>query len=352
MTSKETSATLRTMALRSHETPARSVKPLSSAFVVVLVVVSLAVFVAPFARAKLMLYMARSYRSSAPVHISGNSIMGHVSLCDKDTRTLPEMITSLAGVPVLDNAFGGQPLDESLNFAALSLKNTHTQTVLIGLSLPALSAYSDVDMQQYLLDRLANPTLALEGVASRLRGGGINGRLDPFHDPFTYGGHSYPDYNGIKARYFEPQRQIMPCPESDSTDAVYLEAYYHHAYFDFDLKNQNFQILKSLHDIALAHHKQLLVVLMPLDYQLMNRLHAGMGDQALSRAREYTSLLQQQGLQVLDASAHLQNEDFADRYCACGHLVESGRQKLSREIAAMLNRHGLSNPREEGASRR
>src|SRR5262245_34006501 len=58
-------------------------------------------------------------RGLGQVAIIGNSVVRHVSKCDKDRRTIPEMVGDLTGHRVLDLSGPGQSMAETLNYAGL-----------------------------------------------------------------------------------------------------------------------------------------------------------------------------------------------------------------------------------------
>ena len=51
------------------------------------------------------------------------------------------------------------------------------------------------------------------------------------------------------------------------------------------------------------------------------------------------------GVTAMDLSASLPNSDFADRWCACGHLLDTGRVAVAQSVGRRLRDH----PRELAA---
>jgi hypothetical protein len=297
-----------------------------------LLLVGLTVFALPSARPKVMidLTVARTGRSSAV--ILGNSIIDHVSVCDTDRRNIAEMLSSSTGKRILDLSYGGQIFDESVAYAGAELSNPRNQVVILPISLPYIAAYDDVDLQQYLLNRLVTPSLHWEGLSDRVASGKfLEGRSDPLKEAFSFAGILYPDYNGMKT-YFGRETQNNSCPEADGYNESFMRAYYYHSYIDYKMPPQNVELLASLAQQAASYHKRLYIVLMPMDYERMDALSSNMGQTALAHASTIVATLRSSGVDVINLSGLLHNEAFADRYCACGHLQESGRQQLTASI--------------------
>src|SRR6185312_10691997 len=75
------------------------------------------------------------------VAIIGNSVVLHVSKCDKDQRTIPSMVSDLTGHQTLDLSAGGQSMTTTLNYASFALRLPNVSSVVLLLS---SSEFSDV----------------------------------------------------------------------------------------------------------------------------------------------------------------------------------------------------------------
>jgi hypothetical protein len=304
-------------------------------FVLILAVVAVITLCAPF-DPKLASLMLRAWSTSAPVSIVGNSVLSHASRCDSDPRTLPQMLAADIGQSVLDISFPGQLLDPAVNLAAIALRNPHTRTVVVPVSLFELIQWDGLSWRDYMLFRLINPAIAARSLRARLLGPDDIATSHPLYSAFTYAGKDYPDYNLLKATYLGPESTTMPCPENDGVNRNFIAANYYHTYFEFPLASGSVKMLASLGEEARRRGRSLLVVLMPIDEELIAQLGVAGAASLQGTVTQALDALTSRGLHVLDLSSSVANADFADRWCACGHLLDDGRVAVAQRIGHQL----------------
>jgi hypothetical protein len=304
-------------------------------FLVILAAAAVLALCAPF-DAKLTPLMIRALSTQARTSIVGNSVLSHASRCDEDPRTLPQMLATDIGQPVLDLSFPGQSLDQAVNLAAIALRNPRTDVVVVPVSLFELFEWDDLSWRAYLMFRLINPAIVARSLTARLLGPEDTATSHPIESAFSYAGRDYPDYDLLKATYFTPENAAMPCPENDGVNRDFIAANYHHMYFDFPVASDAIRMLASLGEEARRRDRSLLLVLMPIDSDLIARLDVAGAAALHDTVAHAVDALASRGLHVLDLSASVANAHFADRWCACGHLQDSGRLEVARRIGQAL----------------
>jgi hypothetical protein len=277
--------------------------------------------------------LAEALTSESKISVIGNSVLSHTSRCDQDSRSLVSMLSDGLRQPVLDLSFNGQSLSEAANFAAASLKNPHIHTVLFPVSLFEFVDWDTDPIRTYALFRLLNPDLDAASLAERMESPGrFSGQESELHAAFDYDGIHYPDYNGIKQHYMSYERDMMRCPENDGANLKFTAASYHHLLMQFPILDKPLSLVSSLGKDAAQRRKSLLVVILPIDFELIAKLGVPGLDALHTKVDHVVQTLSSDGLKVVDLSASLHNNDFADHWCACGHLVETGRQLTAERI--------------------
>jgi hypothetical protein len=278
----------------------------------------------------------RAIRTDASIAVVGNSVVDHSSKCDRVSASIPELLSVYSGMRVVDLSSSGQLLEESSAYAGIVLRNSGVTTIVVLLSYASLADNWAPSLQRAsFLDVLSvGKPFPLDAV---VRGaGGIRGRVLRAHEAFEYNGTKYPDYEGIKARYLETERAAMPCPENNGINRSFIEAYYYHLYHQAAPDDHNLAALVNLSTEARDHGKRVLIAIMPIDYELIDSLDLNKSLQLRQRVWQVVKTLRESGLEVIDSSATLPNDRFADRWCACGHLLLAGRSSVAQMLAPLL----------------
>jgi hypothetical protein len=309
-----------------------------SHFLVTFALVAVVTFCLPI-DAKRTPLLAKALVSSPKVSVVGNSVLSHTSKCDQDGRSLVGMLANDLRQPILDLSFRGQSLSEATNLAAASLKNPHIQTVILPVSLFELVEWDTDPIRTYALFKLINPALDAASLVERMKSPGrFSGEASGLEAAFDYNGIHYPDYDGIKLQYFNYERDVMHCPENDGANLKFVAANYHHLFFEFPILDKDLSLISSVGQAAARRGKSLLVVILPIDYELIAKLSIPGINGLHEKVNRVVQILRGTGLNVVDLSATLPDSDFADRWCACGHLLETGRIGTAEKIVQHISK--------------
>lgn len=303
-------------------------------FLVVAAVAAVVVYLCPFGNKTDFSLGGRAMTTPAAVVIVGNSVVDHVSQCDTVASSIPSLVGELAGVRVADLSASGQLLKESIVYAGIALRNRSVKTVVMLVAYYSLADEWEPTMQRAaFLDVWSGISpFALDEVFER--SGGFNGEALRFHAAFVYRGKKYPDYSELKAAYFERELAAETCPEGNGIDSGFVAAYYHHSYLGAPISERNVLAIGRLAAAARRDGKQVVVVMMPIDYQLMGTFDPAMVGPIKSGVHSAVADIAGLGVGVVNLSQLLPNQSFSDRWCACGHLVQSGRETVTRAIVA------------------
>lgn len=314
----------------THEVSSRKFALLT----VVILVLGAVLFLFPLPNNADQMHAAKTAMLGGGLAIVGNSVASHVSNCDTDQRPLSTMVAMATRRAESDLGFPGQSLDQEINFAALAVANPRIEKVVVLVSLAQFEYRRRQDLRSDMFFRLTAGDYQVNDIGARLR------RLEPItsgfvrqEDPFSYGGKSYPDYNGVKQRYMLPEREAMRCPETLGQDRAFIEALYWNYYLREPLDSAYIADLTTLAGKSRVAAKPVLFVLMPIDLQDVTDLNPALAAAIRTRRDQFLDMSRKAGLPILDLSESLPASAFADRWCGCGHLVESGRQALSARIA-------------------
>jgi hypothetical protein len=269
--------------------------------------------------------------------VLGNSVVDHVSKCDQDRRSLPELIAEATGMKTLDLSYPGQALEESLNLGALALKVKSVSQLILFASITGFTDHDTLDLQSVLFFRAVGNSFAANEVVPRLqRGVLIFPAVQPRHRPFGYDGTGYPDYNGVAAQYFEREQHAMACPETRGNDDRFIEAYFWNNIVRPVPWLPNVSDVARLQVMARRSDKPLTIVLLPTDFPDLAAVNPRLAADAMGRRSELVAALKREDLDILDASDIIDAEGFSDRFCACGHLTERGRRALFAALRSRL----------------
>jgi hypothetical protein len=274
-------------------------------------------------------------RAPGTVAVAGNSVLSQISSCDRDQRTLPAMLQADLARPLQNLGFPGQQFEESLNYATIALRRPAVAGAVLYLSPFALTTASLPDLQTAVFQRLAaSPAYQSNSLRRRLAQHSLLGPVDPDESGFTYAGAAYPNYDGVKQIYFSSEKSRESCPESLGHDRRFIEAYYWDSYLRRQLLPGHIDDLAQFARIAAAQHKQLLVVLLPVDVDDVRSLNPALAAELQSRLAAAAAALRAANVPLLDLSQSLPAQDFTDRWCACGHLAQAGRLQVAQRTSA------------------
>jgi hypothetical protein len=275
--------------------------------------------------ASLAFKVARAPREATIV--VGNSAIDHVSACDSDRHTLPQMISTLSGRRVIDASYGGQEFETSLGLAGMASRLPGARTIILPVNPSTLSAPADRDRYRRAFFRIMAGSFASFGAAS---GSGIPGQ------PFSYKGRAYPDYDGIKAGHFTLEKRAARCPETIGIEPAFTEALFWNGNLRYPIASRRLADIAQLARSTAANGKRLVVVLMPFAGADATRLDRRLSGSILARYRAVALALRQASVDLVDLSNAVPSAYFSDRWCACGHLQAHGRLIAARALTSQF----------------
>lgn len=300
---------------------------------VVAVLTTFAVLFCPSVRYEDLLALT----SRQKVAIVGNSVIRTPSKCDHDTRGISSLMEEPLGAEVLDLSVGGQTLEQSIQLAGLALQNSDVRMVVLPLVLTSRLAGDGFDLQTWLFYRLADRDVASANLAQRIADRRFFAGEPPVNGAaFEFGGVGYPDYEGVKAQYFAKEHASMPCPENEGSDRRFVKAYYHFVYRAPGIRDYLMKGLEDLQKKATERRKRILFVLMPVNYDLLEELHPDLAAEMRRETIWVSKRLSTAGAEQLDLSSTVRSADFADAWCACGHMQQHARTETARSISSAL----------------
>ena len=308
------------------------------AFVGLVLATGLAAFFCPFGSWRDAKIMTLASSKSSAIYMAGTSVLKHISACDSDQRHVTDMLSQQLGEPVKDLSFGGQTLVEEAAYVGTAMHNPKARILIASVSLTDLTPTSEPALRRRLLFAMASPP-------SRVRYGSfvlsdlVLGRDLPMS--FDYDGERFSSYDYIKQKYLAVERDQSTCPEGAGHDMRFVKAIYYGNYVARPLEGAAVDLMARTTMDAHSRGMTFLLVIMPIDLELVTRLDAGLAT-AIRRQRDgMLATLRARGVDVIDLSEQVPDSGFADRWCACGHLQAPGRQVVADRIAGELHARAL-----------
>lgn len=292
-------------------------------------------FPVPRQRVGTVTFAAVSARD-AEVAVVGNSVVTHVSKCDVDRRDIPAMLQDALHSEVADLSYGGEPLAESINYAAIALQQPRITTVVLYLGQGSLANPDPNDLQTTAFFGLVAGPLRVNDLWARLsRGTGITPGAATARLPFRYKGIDYPGYDKIQMTYFADEKARQGCPETLGHDLRFIEANF---WTNLVRPQPYWPLLEDIADLqrqADARGKRLVVLFLPNDVAGMRALDPGLAAQVDARRAEIVRRAAALGVAMTEIGP-LSQDGFADRWCACGHLSQAGRLAVTSATKDVL----------------
>lgn len=273
-------------------------------------------------------------RAQDKILLFGNSVNRTISRCDRDPRTLPDMLSAEAGTPIVNLSRGGMPLSQMLRIAELSVSfGIQPKAVVFPVAFGDLLQLSDAPTgwDAFVRDNLPaalNPRPAERRVAPA---------------PQDYKGRHYGSYNDFSKTHFEREKRESRCPEGLGTDPDFIEFMYWRTYLQpIDPAAGLARTIERAKRIQ-QHGVEVVFWFPPIDLEDLRALHGPQGVAAVrERVAALSKALSTQSFSILDTAEAVAAAGFTDRWCACGHLNEAGRILLARQMRGQLTQHLLS----------
>jgi hypothetical protein len=307
-------------------------------FLLLLAVVTAVLVVAPIPTKHVAKVAVTLALESGSTVILGPSTVDQRSKCDADQRSISAMLADDLGTRVRDASDGGQTPAESANFAALALRFPAVKQVVILIDTAYLSSQSRLKRPDEAFFRVVNSAMYADAPGSYLdilKAYGGNPEPDL---PFLYKGMQIPGYAAISTSWFLEEQSLMPCPENDGHNLAWVEGVTFHEEVAPPFDPADIRIFVALADAVRASGKRLLLVLLPIDVDLLGQFNPDWPKIVDRRAETVRRALTAVGLPLLDLSDTLPKDDFVDRWCGCVHLSQRGRLSVAAAIAAELQK--------------
>jgi hypothetical protein len=271
---------------------------------------------------------AKALRQRARVVHFGNSVNRAFSRCDSDRRSLTALFSALAERDIVDISRGGLRLSKFIDMAFVLQWVRRSEVVVIplqGWDLYRTASQSRVaSIKRYLRSPMALSTL----LASH----------PPPVSPVEYEGRYYGDYDQLRRTYFEVEKRNAQCPEVAGYNKEFVRFMYWRSY------GQPLSVAEGLAELVAMsrefeeHGTRVLIYVPPVDVALMRRLDAEVYRVWKAKMTDGLSALSNAGIRVLDLSELLPESDFADPWCACGHMSIKGRYLVAQELALAVKK--------------
>jgi len=304
--------------------------------VAVILLAALAIMFAPVPVDLKLAKTAATAMVGKGIAVTGNSVISHVSKCDANPVPLAAMIGPSAGRRSFDISYPGQSMPEGLNFGRIALSNRRAEAVVVFVSLAQIISGGQPDLRTQSFFRLAGGNLAVNDLGPRLRAlDPIAAKLPHQLDGFEYHGVRYPPYNKLKTQYLLPERLAQGCPETIGVNRAFIEALYWNNYLNGPLIASYVDDLHKLSQSAARSGKPVMFVLLPIDFEDIRTLNPELMRNIAARRDELLRLARGR-IEFHDLTEAVPAQGFADRWCGCGHLQESGRKIVADRVAQML----------------
>jgi hypothetical protein len=301
-------------------------------------VLALIVLLAPVPTNLNLLGASASALTRRGVAVTGNSVVSHVSECDIDTRPLYAIIGDDARQPHVNLSFPGQSFAEGLNFAQMGLNSPRIDSVIVLLSLSQLANAGDrLNFQNQLFFRIMGGRYRANAIIPRVLGlQPISAKPFVQQSAFTYKGVRYPAYDLLESQFLLPERLAERCPEGLGQNRAFIEALYWNNYLNGQLNPDYLADLQRLSARPRGTRKSTMFVLLPIDFDDVRTLNPVLANAVQARRDQFLGWASSKLIPVLDLSAALPPQDFADRWCGCGHLQAAGRKIVAARVAAAM----------------
>ena len=306
-------------------------------FSLIVITTAIVLYAVPFPSAGMVKRLLQIHSSRATVAIVGPSTIDYVSNCDTDRRTVPAMISELAGRSVLDLSVGGQPLSDSLNLAALSGGAPSITDVVLPIAYPYSDDSTTPAYSRLLIYKALMPRFAVFAAASvRDFWSGLTGKPERVERGYRFEGRSYPDYRKLSAGELAREKSLASCPEVVSHNPAFTRSYFWWGYVEVQENPGLYQLVTAL-DARLARGgKRLHVVVLPSNLEVLGRFDRSWAGIVRNGEARLVARLTRRGIHVIDLSSGFASNEFSTQWCGCIHLNEKGRLHISEAIAAAV----------------
>ena len=306
-------------------------------FAAIVVAGALFLFALPYPSAGQLRRLVLLHRTTATIALAGPSTIGYVSPCDHDQRDVAAMLGDLSRSGVVDLSVVGQPVADTLNVSAMAGRAASIRDVVLPLSYTGLDDWGTPPYRKLVSYKLLTPDYTVFKAPSlRDLWGGLSGQPTRQQGAFSFQGRRYPDYRGIAAGKFARERAASACPEPVTHDPVFLRDYVWWTHIAAQPNPAFSGLVRDLQRNLAGRRKHLLVVVLPLNLDLIGRISPDWRRLLEARSDQQVGSLRATGADVLDLTRDFHQNEFSTQWCACVHLNQAGRYHLADAIALRL----------------
>jgi hypothetical protein len=251
----------------------------------------------------------------------GNSVIQHSSQCDENHESIAKMFEVMINKPVVDMSRGGMTIDrmvditETLKSLGIKPKAVYFQIALSNDFVKSISKNSGIEAYINSNLKLIKTKVGLSTEDSKTK--------------TSFNNKYYGNYSDFSKKYFITEKKNASCPEHLGVDQDFIAFMYWRNFLDRNevVKIEHFERFRELKKSGI--HSVLWIA--PVDYEDIKTLH---GVERLAEINEYRNeiLKATKDLNVVDLTFDLPSSSFADRWCACGHLNEDGRNLVAVKL--------------------
>ena len=298
-----------------------------------LVTTPLGLAVSSFRSADIGLVRKALATHSPSVFVLGNSVIDHSSKCDKDRRSIAALLGAATGRNVVDVSKGGMQLPEYSDVVSL-LATRQTVTALVVPLVPDMTDDAYWYRNEDIFRHLGYSAAAFK-LPSRLGDlWSTNKPVNLDNQDVIFEGKRYGTASDIQTRFMAKEKAANQCPESDAVDADFFRLAHWRQSSRLGQGLRFAHELKKLDQLAKHHRWPVVYVLMPLNKAGFERAGDPAVAQKMRQAQQMMLIqLRHMGADYLDLSDTVPTANFVDRWCACGHLGDLGRQSVAQAIA-------------------
>ena len=129
---------------------------------------------------------------------------------------------------------------------------------------------------------------------------------------------------------------MMRCPETLGPDPGMTEALHWNANLRAPPGGARLGEIEQLAREARQNRKRLIVVFMPLPLEDIGQMDPALLAEIRACAEAVVASLASGQVELLDLIQAVPSRNFADRWCACGHLQAAGRLTVAQQIRDRL----------------
>ena len=308
-----------------------------------MLILGLLLFALPMPDAKDLKLLNRAMHSPSQIALVGPSTIDTISRCDRDSRTIADLLATATGKQVSDLSDPGQSISDGINLAAVAGIAPSVKDVVLPIAPAAMDEWTTPPYRKLLTYKAINPRFAVFDAASISDfWSGLSLSPERAQRSFSFRAHAYPDYRTISATEFAREKQLAACPEPMTHNPAFTRGYYWWMYVAGQPNPALYPLVANLSEYLEARGRRLHVVLLPVNFELLRALSPDWATIAAARQQHVAAALAARHVRVVNLSGALAKDQFITPWCACTHLNDKGRSVVAGAMAADIRTMGAS----------